>query len=230
MEIETIFFDAGNTLCHLNMSVLCDVLAEFGCTVTPETLRESEPRARRFIDTDEVVANTNDTDRWLDYLRGILDEAGIDSEGFLQPALSRLQVRQARQNIWNHLPEDVLPLLTRLKEKEYRLAVVSNSNGTVEDKLGEIGIARFFEAILDSHIEGLEKPDPGLFHRAIERIGADPERTIHVGDLYHVDVIGAQRAGLQAVLLDPAGLHADKAVPRIRRIGELEAWLETRGR
>ena len=63
----------------------------------------------------------------------------------------------------------------------------------------------YFEKIIDSHVVGFEKPDPRLFHHALEISGADPESTVHIGDLYHVDVIGARSAGLYAILLDPFG-------------------------
>jgi FMN phosphatase YigB (HAD superfamily) len=77
--------------------------------------------------------------------------------------------------------------------------------------------------MLDSHEEGVEKPDPRLFEIALERSGARRGETLHVGDLYHVDVQGARSAGLDAVLLDPAGLYADFDCRRIRSLGELPA-------
>ena len=44
---------------------------------------------------------------------------------------------------------------------------------------------------------------------------------MHVGDLYHVDVVGARSAGLQAVLLDAAGLYTDVDCPRIQALADL---------
>jgi putative hydrolase of the HAD superfamily len=52
---------------------------------------------------------------------------------------------------------------------------------------------------------GFEKPDPRIFTCALERTGARPDHTLHVGDLYHADVLGARAAGLHALLLDPFG-------------------------
>jgi FMN phosphatase YigB (HAD superfamily) len=50
---------------------------------------------------------------------------------------------------------------------------------------------------------------------------------MHVGDLYHVDVVGARSAGLQAVLLDPARLYADVDCSRIHSLAELGTLLST---
>ena len=70
-----------------------------------------------------------------------------------------------------------------------------------------VGLTRHFHTICDSCVEGVEKPDPRFFRIALERAGAAAESTMHVGDLYHVDVVGARNAGLRPMLLDPHGLY-----------------------
>jgi putative hydrolase of the HAD superfamily len=75
--------------------------------------------------------------------------------------------------------------------------------------------------VLDSADEGVEKPDPRFFEIALARSGARQETTIHVGDLYHVDVVGARRAGLRGVLLDEANLRPDADCPRVGSLDEL---------
>jgi putative hydrolase of the HAD superfamily len=75
--------------------------------------------------------------------------------------------------------------------------------------------------MLDSQLEGVEKPDPRLFELALEQAGGRPETTLHVGDFYWIDVQGARAAGLRAVLLDSAGLYPEADCPRIRSLGEL---------
>ena len=81
--------------------------------------------------------------------------------------------------------------------------------------------------MLDSAEEGVEKPDPRIFELALERSGARREETLHVGDLYHVDVEGARAVGLRAVLLDTADLYAGFDCRRIRTLGELPALVAT---
>ena len=51
----------------------------------------------------------------------------------------------------------------------------------------------------------LEKPDPAIFHRALQLTNSLPEHTIHIGDSYEYDVQGANQAGLRAVLIDRNG-------------------------
>jgi putative hydrolase of the HAD superfamily len=52
---------------------------------------------------------------------------------------------------------------------------------------------------------GVEKPDPSIFHLALEQARGPGAAAVYVGDLYSVDVLGARGAGLDAVLLDPRG-------------------------
>ena len=67
----------------------------------------------------------------------------------------------------------------------------------------------------------MEKPDPRIFRSAMNRLGVRPEQSLHIGDLYHIDVVGAQAAGMHAVLLDPTGLHPEKTVLRIPVLEDL---------
>src|SRR5207247_7496530 len=106
-------------------------------------------------------------------------------------------------NLWEIVPPGVPRALEALRG-QYRLAVISNANGTVREKLRRIGLLGFFETVLDSHEEGVEKPDPRIFRAALERTGARADRSLYIGDMYHIDVAGARAAGMDVVLLDPA--------------------------
>ena len=75
--------------------------------------------------------------------------------------------------------------------------------------------------MLDSFVEKVEKPDPRFFEIALERSGARRESTIHVGDLYEVDVRGARAAGIEPVLLDSANLYPNADCQRIQSLQEL---------
>ena len=84
-----------------------------------------------------------------------------------------------------------------------QLVVVSNADGTIEQLLENQQIRSYFDVVVDSHNVGVEKPDPRIFELALERSGAIPEQTLHGGDMYDFDVVGARSAGVHALLLDP---------------------------
>ena len=122
-------------------------------------------------------------------------------------------------NLWETVPDEVPPALAALRARGLRLVVVSNANGTLLSAFTRLGLAAAFDVIFDSHVDGIEKPDPRFFQLALERSGARAETTVHVGDLYHVDVVGARAAGIAR---DPARCRricmADYDCPRVRSL------------
>jgi putative hydrolase of the HAD superfamily len=107
--------------------------------------------------------------------------------------------------------------------------VVSNANGTLHRAFARLGLTESVDALFDSCDEGVEKPDPRFFHIALDRTSSRPESTVHVGDLYHVDVVGARAAGIGAILLDAAGLYDGCDCPRVRTLAAPIEQLESGG-
>ena len=68
---------------------------------------------------------------------------------------------------------------------------------------------------------GLGHERPCMFELALRRAGATADRAVHVGDMYHVDVVGARAAGLSALLVDEANLKAGMDCRCIQSISEL---------
>jgi putative hydrolase of the HAD superfamily len=134
----------------------------------------------------------------------------------------RLDAYHRVHNLWEDVPPDVPAALERLRGR-VRMGVVSNANGTVRAKLARVGLAGYFELVVDSHEEGIEKPDPRIFALTLARMGVPAAEAAYVGDLYHVDVVGAAAAGLDAYLLDPFDLYRGSPVPRVRSLAELPA-------
>jgi putative hydrolase of the HAD superfamily len=223
--ITHVFFDAGNTLVYPNLRLVAEVVTRHGGPVDPDALQAAEPRVRAELDRPELIASTTDHSRWTMYFERMLERCGVGNPAVLRPAMEELQARHRRDNLWEHVPPDVPAALSRLKGR-FRLSVISNANGTVREKLVRVGLAGYFEAILDSHEEGIEKPDPRLFRSALERTGARAEASVYVGDMYHIDVVGARAAGLRPVLVDPVDVYADKDVPRIRDLDGLVGWID----
>jgi putative hydrolase of the HAD superfamily len=157
---------------------------------------------------------------WL-YFNLVLEAAGVARSAATDAALSELHAYHMTNNLWEHVPEAVPGVLAGLREAGLRLVVVSNANGTLCQMFRRLGLEQYFTCILDSCDEGVEKPDPRLFRIALERSGADASTTIHVGDLYEIDVVGARAAGIRGVLLDEGGLYEDVDCPRLRALTEL---------
>jgi len=216
-----VFLDAGGVFIYPNWWRVSDALAKFGVQVSPEALKAADPRARRELDDRKVIGGTTDASRgWL-FFDLILAHAGVTRSEGTAAALAELHSYHTASNLWEYVPDAVLPAIEALRRRGLRLVVVSNANGTLRAHLDRLAMTSRFDVVLDSADEGVEKPDPRFFEIALEKSGARKETTIHVGDLYYVDVVGARSAGLRGVLLDEANLRPDADCPRVQSLDEL---------
>ena len=207
MALKTLFLDAGGVLVHPNWPKVAEGLARHGVPVAAAVLAAAEPHAKRELDGPaRDQAHDDDSRGWV-YFNLVLKHARIARTEHTDAALAKLRAYHARHNLWETVPEEVAPALRRLRGQGLRLVVVSNSNGTLKTKMERLGLAPLVDVLFDSFEEGVEKPDPRFFRIALEQSGAEPETTVHVGDLYSIDVVGARAAGLRAVLFDAAGLY-----------------------
>ena len=226
MPIETVFLDAGGVLVFPNWERIAATLGRHGVEVSAERLRSADPAARYAVDTRRSVATTNDADRGSLYFKRMFDGAGLRPSPEQDAALAELYDYHSEHNLWEHVPDDVRPALERLQALGVKLAVASNANGVLHRVFERVGLTPYFHTICDSCVEGVEKPDPAFFELLLERSASRAETTVHVGDLYYVDVEGARNAGITPVLLDPYGLYDDFDVTRIASLGELADRLE----
>ena len=221
MPIETLLLDAGGVVVFPNWVRVSETFARHGIHVSPDALRRADPRARFAVDRASTVATTNDADRGSQYFRLVLAYAGIAADAPIDEPLRELWNYHMAHNLWEHVPADVVPALERLAALGLRLAIASNANGALQRAFDRLGLTRHFHAICDSCVEGAEKPDPRFFEIVMTRAGGRPETTMHVGDLYHVDVVGARQAGLRPLLMDPYDLYAGFDVERVRSLGDV---------
>jgi HAD superfamily hydrolase (TIGR01549 family) len=101
--------------------------------------------------------------------------------------------------------EDAAPALAALRELGLRLVVVSNWDCSLPDVLDAVGLEPLVDAVVTSAAVGAAKPDPRIFHAALEQAGCAPGQALHVGDSVENDLMGAVAAGLRGMLLDRSG-------------------------
>ena len=208
-RIEAVFLDVGNTLVGMDFALLCDVFAAHGVRTAPAALARAEAAARPALSRYLATGSSDALDTFAFYLRGVLAALGGDAAATCDRLAPRLaaEVRRtvATQRLWSSLLPGVPETLAALRAAGRTLVAVSNSDGTVEQGLEALGLRQHLHHVVDSAVIGVEKPDPAIFRHALALAGCRPASTLHVGDLYAVDVLGARAAGLHAVLLDPYG-------------------------
>jgi 2-haloalkanoic acid dehalogenase type II len=126
---------------------------------------------------------------------------------------------------------DVHPVLSELRADGYRLGVVSNWTATLELTLEHVGLAAYFDVVACSSVVGATKPDPKIFRHALTTLGVEPVRALHVGDHLEADVLGAEDAGMDAVLIvrdESSDDVPSSSVRKIRTLHELRAMVDAR--
>ena len=115
-------------------------------------------------------------------------------------------------------------LLARLSSR-YKLGVVSNFYGNLEAVCREAGIGRYLSAAVDSEEVRCSKPDPAIFHAALERLSAVAAEAVFIGDSPARDMAGARGVGMRHVLVAGEAFNGFRPCcpgdSRIRRIEEL---------
>jgi len=112
--------------------------------------------------------------------------------------------------------------LSALSADGHRLAVVSNWDYSLVDTLAQLGILERFDVVVDSASGPGSKPEPEIFLEALNRLGVTPERAVHCGDVPGIDGLGARRAGMEAVVLNRAGVHLNSwSSPTIDSLDQL---------
>jgi putative hydrolase of the HAD superfamily len=220
--IEVVFFDVGNTLLkpHPSMEAICrHVLEQFGYTATDEELHRGIIAADRYYEQrywtdDSFWANEEDaSEMWSQMYSLLLDEIGIDGD---RAVMGRaLYDYFGHGDRWRTFP-DVVPVFERLRGAGYRLGLISNWDSRLAKLCFDMGLDRYLDSVVSSASIGLIKPDPHIFDVALERMGVAPERSVHVGDHYYADVLGARGAGIFPVLIDRWGMGHTADVPVIR--------------
>jgi putative hydrolase of the HAD superfamily len=221
-DLDAVLFDAWGTLIELDYAFIASRVARHGPALAPEALRRAEGAARREVDRQaEARALARDTARRPSYFATLLDAAGLVAAA-REAVVAELEREHARSNLWRVAARGAHAALARLRARGLKLAVVSNADGRVADGLAAQGLADPLDLIVDSHFEGVEKPDPEIFRRALERLGVEAGRACYVGDIYAIDARGAHAAGLRPLLVDAVGAYADLDCARIASLDELD--------
>lgn len=230
--IRAIFFDAGNTLLYPRLDERARDLTEAGYPARVEDFHAAERAAKEKLDIwlwpqirQGNVPRTIDHYYWAEYLAVLMEQVGVpESE---RPRLIQMMIEGFRNiRTWSVVMPETPGYLASLQEQGYFLGVISNSVGTIEDQLKDVGMRDYFQAVFDSAIVGVEKPHPEIFQMALASAKVTASEAVFVGDTNATDVGGAQLAGLHGVLIDRIDAYPHVDGPRIKLLPELDTVLE----
>ncbi len=226
MAIEVLFFDVGNTLIYPDPpvgEVYADALREAGFDGEPADVErrfnEAWRRLREERDADSLEYGRTEQEA-LRWWRRVV---AASFEPFGQPTDFERTFRGlydyfASGRAWG-IYEDAVPTVEQMKRRGKQVGVISNWDVRLEEVLRALGLWELFDCVVVSALVGAEKPAPAIFQHALRQCDCPPGRALHVGDSYEEDVLGARRAGLEALWLCRDGAADDPHV--IRSLSEV---------
>lgn len=228
MRIKSVCFDLDGTLYDF-LKVMRHSLA----IALVEIIREI-PECREILSVNKMIEIRNRTAQELKGIvfnleeirlmsfRNTLNHCGVDDDNFAKH-LNQLYLKHRFEDV--ELFGDVAPTLEALQPK-YILSILSNGNSYPEI----LGVERYFQFVILAQEVGIEKPDPGIFHLAIERAGCLPGEFLYVGDSQTDDIVGARKAGVKIAWFNRINAKLQPDIPRpdyeIDRLSKLLEILE----
>lgn len=156
---------------------------------------------------EDWILDVGESTAWLPKIEAAAEQLGFGPESILF-----------------RLYEDTRPALDRLRQEGVRMAVVSNWDYSLHRVMGMFGLENYFDLVLASLEEGVEKPDPRLFHICLERLGVAPEDVVHVGDNPVDDGEGAVAAGIRPVIVARDRSPLPGEIGRLTQLPEVLGW------
>jgi len=198
-------FDGTLAVRHEGWSgVFVDLLRKAGVasTVTREDILPHLQSGFPWHTPEEPHTHLSSSDLWWQALhpvcRRAFEAVGVSYE---QATSLAAEIRDAylSPSGWR-IFEDTVPALSALRDAGWRHIVLSNHVPELGGLLAALGLDRFFDHVLSSGITGYEKPHPEAFRAALALVPLGAKAWM-VGDSYRGDVLGAEAAGLPAVLV-----------------------------
>ncbi len=205
MNINGVFFDLwGTLLIHGDISAAwSDWLSEFyvclkkhGLSIPKETFAES---CDHFFSKDEPPKREDGLTIFERRIQALCSELDVSME-----VVEIKHTATTILNAWQKhafLDSDCHLVLEALQPHK-TLGLISNFDHPpyVHALVSELGLEEFFAAVVVSGDIGIKKPDPRIFHLALQRTGLQPEEVVYVGDTEE-DVVGARAAGILPIYL-----------------------------
>lgn len=229
--IKAIFFDVGNTLLHPYPSVsevVRQVLAHEGHIRDLSAIDSFMPLVDQYYEDryrsdDTFWTSEEETSAvWVGMYSLLCRKLGIETSA---ECIARMVYDEFGHASRWRLYDDVAPAFGRIRAMGIRVGLISNWDRRLTGLMEGLGIAGLLDTVVSSADVGLHKPDPRIFLLACERLGVDPQDSVHVGDHQYADVLGATAVGMTPVLIDRHDGAHPGIEPFIRSLDELDAVL-----
>jgi len=204
MALKAVLFDLGLTLTKTASfpEIYRRILARFGVTASLEDIARAQNATEGEFDT-ATYDESRRKEFWTDYNVSLLEKLGIEEKRvFLAAQIDELWWECSHLQVY----PDVEPTLSQLKAKGLKLGLVSNGfKQDLDHILGELGLEKWFDAVVCIDSCNCTKPDKEIFLYALDKLGVKAHEAVFVGDSVLYDYEGAMNAGIKSYLIDREG-------------------------
>jgi putative hydrolase of the HAD superfamily len=204
MALKAVLFDLGLTLTKTASfpEIYRRILARFGVKVsTGDIVRAQKATESEFDVTD--YAESRRKEIWTNYNVSILEKLGVkEKRVFLAEQIDELWWECSHLQVY----PDVEPTLSRLRAKGLKLGLVSNGfKQDIQHVLGELGLEKWFDAVVCIDSCNCAKPGKEIFLYALDKLGVKPSEASFIGDSVIHDYEGAMNVGIKSYIIDREG-------------------------
>jgi putative hydrolase of the HAD superfamily len=224
-QLHTLLFDYGGTLdtdgCHWS-HILREGFSAAGIAVPDDAFRAAYVHGERTLARQPLITPDDDFAALLHKKVEIEIDALTAADAWTATAAER---RAAVDAVAAYCNDYVLRNLQQTRRvldavagSGRRMVLVTNFYGNMHSVLRAYGLSDYFDAVVESAVVGVRKPDAAIYRLGLEAAGADAAATLVVGDSYAKDIVPATTLGCHAVWLHGRGWDANEALPEEPRM------------
>ncbi len=147
------------------------------------------------------IWDTTDDDRTIgkltfeDTIRRIMEVNGVYSEEVLKTIVEKRV--QCKQKVFTSFDEDILTMLRGIRERGVKIALISNCFSEEVGVIKKSALFPYFDVTMLSYEQGVKKPDPEIYRRAMKALDAEASECLYVGDGGSHELEAAYEVGMK---------------------------------
>lgn len=227
---KVIFFDAMGTLFDLKITVgeiYRQYALKYGVEADAKLLNQAFRQSFKsapplaFIPGELAAIQQQEFIWWKNVVAKTFEQIGVlEKFNNFADFFAEVYLYFSQNDPWYIFP-DTIDSLNKWRDLKVELGIISNFDSRLIGVLDSLNLSQFFTSITISSLAGAAKPDPNIFHLALEKHKLIAQQAWHIGDSVVEDYEGAKNAGINPFWLNRKALSLDieNQLPNLSSLG-----------